>query len=68
MMHYSCWLCCFATACIDHCVVCLWFTLRIAVDERLGVVGHADIFALGDCAGYDVSTGKTVLPALAQVP
>lgn len=27
-----------------------------------------DVFAIGDCSGFLESTGKPVLPALAQVP
>ncbi|CAI5458123.1 unnamed protein product [Closterium sp. Yama58-4] len=41
--------------------------LRIAVMEGLRVVGEADVFALGDCAGFHESTGCPTLPALAQV-
>eukprot|EP00250_Pteridium_aquilinum_P013103 c21131_g1_i1 orf=459-2333(-) len=40
---------------------------RIGVDERLKVVGMEDAYAIGDCAGFVESTGKPVLPALAQV-
>ncbi|CAI5996127.1 unnamed protein product [Closterium sp. NIES-65] len=40
---------------------------RIAVTEGLRVVGEADVFALGDCAGFHDSTGRPTLPALAQV-
>jgi len=36
--------------CLRYCCL-LWCARRVAVDERLGVVGQADIFALGDCAG-----------------
>ncbi|CAI7749669.1 unnamed protein product [Closterium sp. NIES-53] len=40
---------------------------RVAVTEGLRVVGEADVFALGDCAGFHESTGRPTLPALAQV-
>ncbi|GJN32742.1 hypothetical protein PR202_gb21265 [Eleusine coracana subsp. coracana] len=40
---------------------------RIGVDEWLRVPSAPDVFALGDCAGFLESTGKPVLPALAQV-
>lgn len=40
---------------------------RIGVDGNLRVPGVEDVYAVGDCAGYLESTGKTVLPALAQV-
>jgi NADH:ubiquinone reductase (non-electrogenic) len=40
---------------------------RIGVDEWLRVPTAPDVFALGDCAGFLESTGKPVLPALAQV-
>ncbi|BBN13407.1 NADH:quinone reductase (non-electrogenic) [Marchantia polymorpha subsp. ruderalis] len=40
---------------------------RIGVDEYLRVPGYEDVYAIGDCAGYLESTGKQVLPALAQV-
>lgn len=40
---------------------------RIGVDEWLRVPSLKDVFAIGDCSGYLESTGKTVLPALAQV-
>ncbi|KAL3690754.1 hypothetical protein R1sor_004405 [Riccia sorocarpa] len=40
---------------------------RIGVDEFLRVPGQEDLYAIGDCAGYLESTGKAVLPALAQV-
>ncbi|KDP46479.1 hypothetical protein JCGZ_08451 [Jatropha curcas] len=40
---------------------------RIGVDEWLRVPSVQDVFAVGDCSGYLESTGKTVLPALAQV-
>ncbi|KAL2623386.1 hypothetical protein R1flu_003591 [Riccia fluitans] len=40
---------------------------RIGIDDYLRVPGHEDVYAIGDCAGYLESTGKPVLPALAQV-
>ncbi|KAJ7520783.1 hypothetical protein O6H91_19G022600 [Diphasiastrum complanatum] len=40
---------------------------RIGVDEWLQVPGLEDVYAIGDCSGYLPKTGKTVLPALAQV-
>lgn len=40
---------------------------RIGVDEYLRVPEASDVYALGDCAGYLEDTGKSVLPALAQV-
>ncbi|KAL5814794.1 hypothetical protein ACOSQ4_025435 [Xanthoceras sorbifolium] len=40
---------------------------RIGVDEWLQVPSVQDVFAIGDCSGYVESTGKPVLPALAQV-
>ncbi|KAH9288983.1 hypothetical protein KI387_033100 [Taxus chinensis] len=40
---------------------------RIAVDEWLRVPAVEDVYAIGDCAGFHESTGKTPLPALAQV-
>ncbi|KAJ7541713.1 hypothetical protein O6H91_10G072500 [Diphasiastrum complanatum] len=40
---------------------------RIGVDDWLRVAGLEDVYAIGDCAGYLPSTGKSVLPALAQV-
>ncbi|CAN1221968.1 Internal alternative NAD(P)H-ubiquinone oxidoreductase A1, mitochondrial [Linum grandiflorum] len=40
---------------------------RIGVDEYLRVPSAPDVFAMGDCAGFLESTGKPVLPALAQV-
>ena len=39
---------------------------RVAVDERLLVKGHADVFALGDVAVFTGEDGKP-LPGLAQV-
>lgn len=44
------------------CTVC-----RIGVDEWLHVPSVPDVFAVGDCCGFLESTGKEVLPALAQV-
>ena len=44
------------------CAVC-----RIGVDEWLRVPSVPDVFAIGDCCGFLESTGKEVLPALAQV-
>lgn len=40
---------------------------RIGVDEWLRVPSVEDVFAIGDCCGFLESTGKPVLPALAQV-
>lgn len=40
---------------------------RIGVDEWLRVPSVQDVFAIGDCCGFVESTGKAVLPALAQV-
>lgn len=40
---------------------------RIGVDDNLRVPAYEDIFAIGDCSGYLEGTGKTPLPALAQV-
>ncbi|KAK6927108.1 FAD/NAD(P)-binding domain, partial [Dillenia turbinata] len=40
---------------------------RIGIDEWLRVPSEQDIFAIGDCSGFLGSTGKEVLPALAQV-
>ncbi|EEC71737.1 hypothetical protein OsI_04297 [Oryza sativa Indica Group] len=40
---------------------------RIGVDEWLRVPSARDVFAIGDCSGFLESTGKDVLPALAQV-
>ncbi|KAF8010588.1 hypothetical protein BT93_J1279 [Corymbia citriodora subsp. variegata] len=40
---------------------------RIGVDEWLRVPSVQDIFSIGDCSGFLDSTGKPVLPALAQV-
>ncbi|KAD3336482.1 hypothetical protein E3N88_32001 [Mikania micrantha] len=40
---------------------------RIGVDDWLRVPSAPDIFAIGDCSGYLESTGKSTLPALAQV-
>lgn len=40
---------------------------RIGIDEWLRVPAVQDVFAIGDCSGFLESTGKTVLPALAQV-
>eukprot|EP00249_Psilotum_nudum_P010650 c22678_g1_i1 orf=372-1991(-) len=40
---------------------------RIGVDEWLRVPMVEDVYAVGDCAGYIETTGKSVLPALAQV-
>lgn len=39
----------------------------IGVDEWLRVPSVPDVFAVGDCCGFLESTGKEVLPALAQV-
>lgn len=43
------------------------FHKRIGVDDWLRVPSVQDVFAIGDCSGYLESTGKEVLPALAQV-
>ncbi|CAN1282272.1 Internal alternative NAD(P)H-ubiquinone oxidoreductase A1, mitochondrial, partial [Linum perenne] len=40
---------------------------RIGIDEWLRVPNMPDVFAIGDCSGFVESTGKQVLPALAQV-
>ncbi|KAJ9543667.1 hypothetical protein OSB04_023374 [Centaurea solstitialis] len=40
---------------------------RIGIDEWLRVPSVPDVFAIGDCCGYLESTGKSTLPALAQV-
>ncbi|KAL6195423.1 hypothetical protein ACLB2K_031042 [Fragaria x ananassa] len=40
---------------------------RIGVDEWLRVPSVQDVFSIGDCSGFLESTGKPVLPALAQV-
>ncbi|KAL5580726.1 hypothetical protein UlMin_013168 [Ulmus minor] len=40
---------------------------RIGVDEWLRVPAVEDVFSIGDCSGFLESTGKPVLPALAQV-
>ncbi|KAL5721021.1 NADH:ubiquinone reductase (non-electrogenic) [Ranunculus cassubicifolius] len=40
---------------------------RIGVDEWLRVPSVQDVFSVGDCAGFLETTGKPVLPALAQV-
>ncbi|TYH09749.1 hypothetical protein ES288_A07G121800v1 [Gossypium darwinii] len=40
---------------------------RIGVDEWLRVPTVQDVFSIGDCSGFLESTGKPVLPALAQV-
>lgn len=40
---------------------------RIGIDEWLRVPTVEDIFSIGDCSGFVESTGKTPLPALAQV-
>lgn len=57
--------------CITCCVTILFDlnhdSCRIGVDEYLRVPGYEDVYAIGDCAGYLESTGKQVLPALAQV-
>ncbi|KAL8153098.1 hypothetical protein V2J09_010858 [Rumex salicifolius] len=37
------------------------------IDEWLRVPSVPDVFAIGDCIGFLESTGKPVLPALAQV-
>ncbi|XP_044483414.1 internal alternative NAD(P)H-ubiquinone oxidoreductase A1, mitochondrial-like [Mangifera indica] len=40
---------------------------RIGINEWMQVPSVQDVFAIGDCSGYLDSTGKPVLPALAQV-
>ncbi|GMI88967.1 alternative NAD(P)H dehydrogenase 2 [Hibiscus trionum] len=40
---------------------------RIGIDEWLRVPTVEDVFSIGDCSGFLESTGKPVLPALAQV-
>lgn len=40
---------------------------RIGIDDHLRVPSVKDVFAIGDCSGFLESTGKPVLPALAQV-
>ncbi|XP_048324504.1 internal alternative NAD(P)H-ubiquinone oxidoreductase A1, mitochondrial [Ziziphus jujuba] len=40
---------------------------RIGIDEWLRVPSVQDVYAIGDCSGFLESTGKQVLPALAQV-
>ncbi|XP_051143599.1 internal alternative NAD(P)H-ubiquinone oxidoreductase A1, mitochondrial-like [Andrographis paniculata] len=40
---------------------------RIGIDEWLRVPSVQDVFAIGDCSGFLESTGRPVLPALAQV-
>ncbi|KAL9675291.1 hypothetical protein QQ045_003493 [Rhodiola kirilowii] len=40
---------------------------RIGIDEWLRVPSVQDIYAIGDCSGFLESTGRPVLPALAQV-
>lgn len=40
---------------------------RIGIDEWLRVPSVEDVFAIGDCSGFLESTGRPVLPALAQV-
>ncbi|KAJ6409083.1 hypothetical protein OIU84_008722 [Salix udensis] len=40
---------------------------RIGIDEWMRVPSAPDVFAIGDCSGFLESTGKPVLPALAQV-
>ncbi|CAH2038691.1 unnamed protein product [Thlaspi arvense] len=40
---------------------------RIGIDEWMRIPSAQDVFAIGDCSGYLESTGKSTLPALAQV-
>ncbi|KAI5001798.1 hypothetical protein ZWY2020_026448 [Hordeum vulgare] len=40
--------------------------VKIGVDEWFRVPSVPDVFAVGDCCGFLESTGKEVLPALAQ--
>ncbi|KAK6138216.1 hypothetical protein DH2020_028050 [Rehmannia glutinosa] len=39
---------------------------RIGIDEWLRIPSVQDVFAIGDCSGFLESTGRPVLPALAQ--
>lgn len=55
-----------AVCCMCTWMLSIWF-YRIGVDEWLRVPSVQDIFAIGDCSGFLESTGKPVLPALAQV-
>ena len=48
-------------------VIMFTFFNRIGVDDWLRAPSVQDVFAIGDCAGFLESTGKPVLPALAQV-
>lgn len=43
------------------------YVKRIGINEWMQVPSVQDVFAIGDCSGYLDSTGKPVLPALAQV-
>jgi NADH dehydrogenase FAD-containing subunit len=43
------------------------FGYRVGIDEWLRIPSAHDVFAVGDCSGFLESTGKPVLPALAQV-
>ncbi|KAL3334059.1 hypothetical protein AABB24_030695 [Solanum stoloniferum] len=40
---------------------------RIGIDEWLRVPSVQDVYSIGDCSGFLESTGRQVLPALAQV-
>ncbi|KAM7496435.1 hypothetical protein LguiA_020849 [Lonicera macranthoides] len=40
---------------------------RLGVDEWLRVPSVQDVFSIGDCSGFLESTGRSTLPALAQV-
>ncbi|XP_062085686.1 internal alternative NAD(P)H-ubiquinone oxidoreductase A1, mitochondrial-like [Humulus lupulus] len=40
---------------------------RIGVDEWLRIPSLEDVFSIGDCSGFLESTGRSTLPALAQV-
>lgn len=51
----------------SHYPLILIFVNRIGVDEWLRVPSEQDVFSIGDCSGFLESTGKHVLPALAQV-
>ncbi|RYR46645.1 hypothetical protein Ahy_A07g032404 isoform A [Arachis hypogaea] len=43
------------------------YAALIGIDEWLRVPSVQDVFAIGDCSGFVESTGRPVLPALAQV-
>lgn len=52
---------------MNYVVTSVHFVYRVGVDEWLRVPSVPDVFAIGDCSGFVESTGKPVLPALAQV-